>query len=105
MEALNATDRLSSYRQTIDNIDAVIVHSLAERFRCTEDVGILKARYGLPPTDKAREARQHDRLARIASDAKIDPQLVKEVMDFIISKVVQRHQQIAEGQGADTENS
>jgi hypothetical protein len=39
--------KLSSYRQSIDNIDAALVHMLAERFRCTKEVGVLKAQYEL----------------------------------------------------------
>ena len=30
---------LREYRATIDNIDAALVHLLAERFRCTQKVG------------------------------------------------------------------
>ena len=57
---------LSSYRQSIDNIDAALVHMLAERFRCTKAVGVLKAKYNLPPADPAREEYQIDRLRQLA---------------------------------------
>jgi chorismate mutase len=96
MEELDPATRLSSYRQTIDNIDAALVHILAERFRCTEDVGLLKARYGLPPADKDREERQHRRLREIASEAKLDQEFVDDLMAFIVGKVVQRHRRIAD---------
>ena len=48
-------EELASYRQSIDNIDAALVHMLAERFRCTKAVGVLKAKHQLPPADPARE--------------------------------------------------
>ena len=48
---------LAEARATIDNIDAALVHILAERFRCTQRVGHIKARLDLPPADPAREAR------------------------------------------------
>ena len=48
---------LAGYRQSIDNIDAALVHMLAERFRCTQAVGVLKAKHDLPPADPARAAR------------------------------------------------
>jgi chorismate mutase len=48
--------RLAELRGTIDNLDAAIVHLLAERFKCTQQVGRLKARHGMPPADPAREA-------------------------------------------------
>ena len=47
---------LAGYRASIDNIDAALIHMLAERFRCTKAVGVLKAEHGLPPADPAREA-------------------------------------------------
>ena len=35
---------LARLRASIDNLDAALVHLLAERFRCTQQVGVLKAR-------------------------------------------------------------
>ena len=35
--------QLTSLRQSIDNIDAALVHLLAERFKFTQQVGRLKA--------------------------------------------------------------
>ncbi|MFH1794342.1 MAG: chorismate mutase, partial [Pseudomonadota bacterium] len=59
---MNDTDRareiLASYRASIDNIDAALIHMLAERFRCTQAVGVLKATHGLPAADPAREQEQ-----------------------------------------------
>ena len=60
---------LAGYRASIDNIDAALVHMLAERFRCTKAVGVLKAEHGLPPADPAREEQQIDRLRQLAKDA------------------------------------
>ena len=39
---------------------------LAERFKCTQQVGHLKAEHRLPPADPAREARQITRLRELA---------------------------------------
>ena len=58
---------LGAYRRSIDNIDAAIIHMLAERFRITQRVGHLKAEHGLPPADPAREARQIERLRALAA--------------------------------------
>ena len=49
--------QLGEYRQSIDNIDAALVHMLAERFRCTQAVGVLKATHELPPADSPAAAR------------------------------------------------
>ena len=39
-------------RMSIDNMDAALVHLLAERFKITQQVGELKAAHGLPPADR-----------------------------------------------------
>ena len=80
--------QLGNYRQSIDNIDAALVHMLAERFRCTKAVGVLKATHELPPADPAREEYQIERLRRLAKDA-------KKFMNFVIKEVIRHHEQIA----------
>ena len=62
-------EQLSGYRQSIDNIDAALVHLLAERFKATQRVGELKAELGLPPADPGREERQITRLRALADEA------------------------------------
>jgi chorismate mutase len=49
-----AMAELQDIRDSIDNIDASIIHMLAERFRCTQKVGVLKARHHLPPSPPAK---------------------------------------------------
>ncbi|MFC6338045.1 chorismate mutase [Pseudomonas sp. CCM 7891] len=95
MKTVDIPTQLSSYRQTIDNIDAALIHMLAERFRCTDQVGVLKAENHLPAVDKDREQHQYDRLQKLAEDANLDPLFVEKLMQFVISEVVQRHRQIA----------
>ena len=41
-------EELVGLRKSIDNIDAALVHLLAERFKFTQQVGVLKAKTGLP---------------------------------------------------------
>lgn len=95
MDTPDITDQLSSFRQTIDNIDAALIHMLAERFRCTDQVGVLKAEHHLPAVDKKREQHQYDRLTELAEHARLDPVFVEKLMQFVISEVVQRHKKIA----------
>ena len=91
--------QLSSYRQSIDNIDAALVHMLAERFRCTKAVGVLKAEHGLPPADPSREAEQIARLRRLADEAQLDPDFAEKFLNFVVREVIRHHEQIAAENG------
>lgn len=85
---------LQSLRASIDNIDAALVHLLAERFKCTKRVGRLKAEHDLPPADPAREARQIERLREKALEADLDPAFAEKFLNFIISEVIRHHEAI-----------
>jgi chorismate mutase len=89
-------EELLSIRQTIDNIDAALVHMLAERFRATQRVGYLKAQHDLPPGDAGREAAQIQRLRGLAESAHLDPEFAEKILNFIISEVIRHHERIAE---------
>lgn len=100
MDTPDIGTQLSTFRQTIDNIDAALIHMLAERFRCTDQVGVLKAKHQLPAVDKEREQHQYDRLTSLAKKANLDPGFVEKLMEFVISEVVQRHRQVAAAEQA-----
>ncbi|MFD5114927.1 chorismate mutase [Streptomyces sp. NPDC058220] len=86
---------LNRLRESIDNIDAAVVHMLAERFKCTQQVGLLKAEHQLPPADPAREARQITRLRQLAESARLDPAFAEKLLNFIIAEVIRHHETIA----------
>lgn len=90
------SQQLSGYRRTIDNIDAALVFMLAERFRCTDDVGVLKAVNSLPAVDAEREKSQVERLRRLATGAGLDPEFVEAFFTVVVSQVVRNHQYIAQ---------
>lgn len=93
---------LAEYRASIDNIDAAVIHMLAERFRCTKAVGVLKATHGLPPADPAREGHQIARLRQLARDAHLDPDFAEKFLNFVIKEVIRHHEQIAATNGGAT---
>ncbi|WP_405720617.1 chorismate mutase [Streptomyces sp. NBC_01537] len=88
--------RLRYLRGSIDNLDAALVHLLAERFKATQQVGELKAAHSLPPADPEREAQQIARLRGMAEDAHLDPAFAEKFLNFIIEEVIRHHRVIAE---------
>ena len=85
---------LEDMRASIDNIDAAVVHMLAERFKCTKRVGRLKADHDMPPADAARESRQIARLRELAIEADLDPAFAEKFLTFIIDEVIRHHEAI-----------
>lgn len=90
----DAQDLLMELRRSIDNLDAILVHTLAERFKCTQEVGELKAAFALPAADPAREARQVERLRRLAREAGLDPEFAEKFLTFIIQEVIRHHERL-----------
>jgi chorismate mutase len=89
-----AANLLREHREAIDRLDAILVYTLAERFKQTQAVGRLKAEHALPASDPAREARQMARLEALSVEADLDPVLAKKFLTFIISEVIRHHEKL-----------
>ncbi|MBY6088891.1 MULTISPECIES: chorismate mutase [Rhodobacterales] len=89
--AARAAELLKEHRASIDRLDAILVFTLAERFKHTQGVGRLKAVHDLPPSDPAREETQIARLQELAVQADLDPEFAKEFLNFIIQEVIRHH--------------
>ena len=83
---------LRDLRDNIDNIDTAIVRLLAERFRCTDAIGKLKAEHDLPSADPGRTAEQVARLRHHAALGKLDPVFAEKFLAFVIHEVIRRHE-------------
>jgi len=94
-DARAALEELGDIRGSIDNIDAALVHLLAERFKFTQSVGRLKAAHGLPAADPERERRQILRLRALAEESRLDPAFAEKFLNFIVAEVIHHHEQIA----------
>jgi chorismate mutase len=92
--ATRAQALLKDHRESIDRLDAILVYTLAERFKQTQAVGRLKAEHNLPPSDPAREAAQMARLEHLSIAADLDPVLAKKFLTFIISEVIRHHEKL-----------
>ncbi|PFG19237.1 chorismate mutase [Serinibacter salmoneus] len=86
---------LAGLRRSIDNIDSALVHLMAERFRATQEVGVLKATLGLPASDPTREREQVARLRALAEDSGLDPVFAEKFFAFIVAEVIRHHDAIA----------
>ena len=92
--ATRASELLKDHRASIDRLDAILVYTLAERFKHTQAVVRLKAEHGLPPSDPDRESRQMARLHQLATEADLEPDLAKKFLAFIIGEVIRHHEKL-----------
>lgn len=94
--AADTDAQLRAYRSSIDNIDAALVHLLAERFKITQAVGRHKAAVGLPASDPGREQEQIERLRALSLEAGLDPGFSEKFLRFIVDEVIRHHRLIAD---------
>jgi chorismate mutase len=90
--AAKAAQLLREHRESIDRLDAILVFTLAERFKHTQAVGRLKAAHGLPPSDPTREGQQIARLVELSEKADLDPEFAQKFLAFIIQEVIKHHE-------------
>ena len=101
MTDADPTTILQGLRGSIDNIDAALIFLLAERFRCTKQVGVLKAEHGMPASDPSREEQQITRLKRLAAEADLDPEFAAKWFNFVGAEVIRHHRSAAGGPAED----
>ena len=92
MAEVETPAELRRLRDSIDNIDAALIHLLAERFKYTKQVGAFKAQRRLPSADPVREAAQVNRLRKLASEAQLDPEFAEKFLAFVVREVIRHHE-------------
>ena len=90
----NIYENLQLHRDSIDRLDAILVYTLAERFKHTQEVGKLKAENHLEPSDPERESIQIKRLENLSKEAGLNPIFAKKLLSFIISEVIRHHESL-----------
>lgn len=91
-------NELVPLQMSIDNLDAALVCIWAESFRCTQAVGILKTRYGLPVIDSAREQSKMIRVQQLAFDSYLDPDFTEKFLKTVIKEGIRHHEEVADKQ-------
>ncbi|MEN0071589.1 MAG: chorismate mutase [Propionicimonas sp.] len=86
--------QLDRLRGSIDNLDTAIISLLAERFKITQQIGLLKRERGLAPADPEREVEQIGRLRQLAIQSNLDPEFAEKLLNFIIAEVIRHHEAI-----------
>ena len=92
MSAGAGDETLAGYRSSIDDIDASLAALLGERFKITKQVGIYKARMGLPAADPGREAAQIVRLREVAASVGLDPSFSEKLLRLVFAEVRREHE-------------
>lgn len=92
---MQSDPELERLRGSIDNLDAAIICLLAERFKVTQQVGVLKRDRGLAAADPEREVQQIARLRDLAHRAHLDPEFAEKWLTFVVAEVVRHHEAIA----------
>lgn len=92
---MQSDPELERLRGSIDNLDAAIICLLAERFKITQEVGVLKKARGLAPADPEREEQQIARLHDLALRAQLNPEFAEKWLEFVVAEVVRHHEAIA----------
>ncbi|HKK48549.1 MAG TPA: chorismate mutase [Alkalispirochaeta sp.] len=95
----DAPQELTTYRETLDRLDASLIYLLAERFSVTEAIGHLKAERDLPALDAQREDQQLSRLQEIAESAGLPSEYAQGVFRTITTMVRERHEEIRRNTG------
>jgi chorismate mutase len=84
-------DEIKGLRGKIDAIDAQWLGLLAERFKITAEVGKIKARDGIAPTDSNRESLQMQKIEKLALQMDLNPFLAQNILRLIIDETVRNH--------------
>ena len=85
---------IAHLRSEIDRLDKMLVEVLAERFKITHQIGLLKKSTNLPPVDPQREELQLKTIIQLAQNVGLREEVALKVLRVIIDEVVNDHKKI-----------
>ncbi len=84
----NTEKRLKSLRKKIDQADRALLRALGDRQAAVQKIGILKAKTGMAPHQKARWARVLNAAVKLGKKSKLDPVFTKSIFERIHSESI-----------------
>ena len=82
---------LQNLRESIDNINAALVHALAVRFRLAEQLRNMNLVHGAAGDDAQLQRTRIARLHALAKEYGLDPQFAENVLELIVADVAWNH--------------
>ena len=79
---------LDNLRDEIDEVDAELVKLIARRFLAVEKIALLKAEIQLPVVDPGRIEIVQDRVAGLAQNIGLNPDIARRLWKSIIDEAV-----------------
>ncbi len=81
-------------RDRIDEIDAQLLDLVAERFKVTYEIGVIKKNQRLDPVDPAREQAKLDQIRRLAGERDVDPALACDILRLLMNAAAVNHRRL-----------
>lgn len=82
---MQPSNKLTSLRKKVENVDKKIIKLLIERFRLTQQIQDIKRESGLPLLQKKREQTLLKSHLLLAKQHSLDRSLVKEIFSLVFS--------------------
>lgn len=84
-------NELQFLRENIDRTDEEIVRLIGERFKYTKQIGLCKAKHGMPIRSAKREEELFARIGRLSKEEGLDDKMTKKIWKMIVKKVCMIH--------------
>ncbi|MDN5248544.1 chorismate mutase [Bartonella sp. TP] len=91
---MDKNNKLLDLRESINDLDAALIHILAQRFRIIRDIAILKRQEGRPVLDEARQKTHIASLQQTGADRKLDKDFINELFSLIMKRSVKEQEEL-----------